>query len=187
MLIPMQPTINAWADSYIAGRQVENQFCKDYAPVFDIKDLRADPQAQQADIDYILTNRYNNTKMRIDVKRQSAQSWFYLEIDSVLEKNKKGWALTSQADYIVIYNTSHQAYYWIPIQVIRHYLHYLSRRPDSAKYIATQTTRRDNGTIYHSRCVTAGIDWLCHQYPQITVHTQDDLQHIARKARIYFA
>jgi hypothetical protein len=103
----------------ISKNEEFDRFYNDKFP--DLKKIETvtDKETQLKGIDKILTFE-NGSIITIDEKiRRKDYGDIYIELFSNLERQKKGWAYTSQCDYIVYYIEPTQQVYLLPVFLLR--------------------------------------------------------------------
>ena len=139
-------------DSFRKGKPAEEIAAARIAKAgWEITDVRKDPVYQAADIDYVCFN--DDDEWTVDVKTDrcyKTQNYFF-EVLANVEAEKLGWAYTSEADYIlIVYDTpaGHELHVIDMFQLRQ----WLEQNEWKCRKIEN-STRRENGSIYHSQGV----------------------------------
>lgn len=137
-------------DSFKTGAAAETLAAKRIRKAgWDITDVRKIQEYQVQDIDYICSSVDDSWSVDVKTDRCYRTGNYFFEIAANIELDKQGWAYTSAADYIlIVYDTG--ADYELHVISMDKLRQWLQKNGDKCKII-TNSTRRENGTIYHSQ------------------------------------
>lgn len=124
-----------------------------------LNDVRKDKVYQAKDIDYLVLHNKYSTSVDVKSDKRFDTGNYFIETFSNVEKNIIGWGYGSQAEYIIVYYPTGCELHLIDMYALKTWL-----VANAGKYrTITNATRREDGTMYHSKGIVVDRDKLAQE------------------------